>query len=355
MGGNKSFSLSEPQQVSGCCCQASREKDVGALQNLESAVEVKRQASLVTMSVETLGRQGGRMEPENHRQAIRDRLVRLEGGSFLMGTDDREGFPADGEGPVREVKLSPFYLSPYAVTNEEFRAFILGTGYVTDAERFGWSYVFHLFVTEKGKGSEPRVAQETPWWWVVEGASWAAPEGPGSTIEDRLNHPVIHISWHDAWAYCQWSGTRLPSEAEWEYASRGGLAQKRYPWGDVLRPDGQHRCNIWQGKFPIKNNESDGYSGTAPVDEYEPNGYGLYNMVGNVWEWCSNWFSVAETYKLGEVNPKGPVRGKAKSIRGGSYLCHRSYCNRYRVAARSSNTPDSSTGNMGFRIAADVE
>ncbi|MGO4538767.1 formylglycine-generating enzyme family protein [Paenibacillus sp. 2TAB19] len=279
-------------------------------------------------------------------------MVLLKGGSFLMGTEDREGFPADGEGPIREVTIDPFYVSPYAVTNAEFAAFVADTGYRTDAERFGWSYVFHLYVTKESDQEVRSTAQSTPWWWVVEGADWQSPEGKGSHIEQRMNHPAVHISWNDAAAYCAWSGTRLLSEAEWEFAARGGLVQKRYPWGDLLKPDGEHRCNIWQGKFPYKNNASDGYETTAPVDAYAPNGYGLYNMVGNVWEWCSDWFSPSSPVHDVRINPQGPSSGKTRSTRGGSYLCHKSYCNRYRVAARSSNSPDSSAGNMGFRVGA---
>jgi sulfatase modifying factor 1 len=279
-------------------------------------------------------------------------MIRLPGGTFLMGTDDGQGFREDGEGPVREVTLDPFLISPHATTNAEFSRFVEETGYETEAERFGWSFVFHLFITGKAKKKIRGVVDAAPWWKAVAGAHWRRPEGPGSGIKTRMKHPVVHVSHNDALAYCDWARKRLPTEAEWEFAARGGLEQKRYPWGDTLTPDGEHLCNIWQGKFPSKNTRKDGYAGTAPVDVFPPNGFGLYNVSGNVWEWCLDWFSA--TYHVGNVrtNPTGPPTGGSRVIRGGSYLCHKSYCNRYRVAARSSNTPDSSTGNSGFRCAA---
>jgi sulfatase modifying factor 1 len=300
--------------------------------------------------------QAGQIEPiAGHPLSSLDTMVLLPGGEFMMGTDDQEGFQSDGEGPVRAVTINPFYIDPYAVTNAQFAEFVRSTGYITEAQSFGWSFVFHLFVSAETAAKVQHVVQQTPWWWNVEGADWAHPEGPDSSIEERLDHPAIHISWNDAVAYCQWVGKRLPTEAEWEYAARGGLVQKRYPWGDLLKPGSEHLCNIWQGKFPDKNNCSDGYAGTAPVHAYQPNGYGLYNVSGNVWEWCEDWFSPDwhMNAKAPRTNPKGPQQGTRRVMRGGSYLCHKSYCNRYRVAARSSNTPDSSSGNMGFRCAAD--
>jgi formylglycine-generating enzyme required for sulfatase activity len=278
-------------------------------------------------------------------------MVALPGGAFLMGTDDREGFPADGEGPVRQVELSPFRITETTVTNSQFATFVKATGYRTEAEGFGWSYVFHAFVAEGLTGiGHPEGA---PWWTGVEGADWCHPDGRGTSIGSRPNHPVVHVSWNDASAYCEWRGVRLPTESEWEYAARGGLVQKRYAWGDELTPNGRHRCNIWQGRFPDLNTQEDGYAGTAPVKSFTPNGFGLHNMSGNVWEWCADWFSRDFHVDGPRKDPAGPGAGTDRVIRGGSYLCHASYCNRYRVAARSHNTPDSATGNMGFRCAAD--
>ncbi|MFD4230855.1 formylglycine-generating enzyme family protein [Streptomyces sp. NPDC058545] len=279
-------------------------------------------------------------------------MVLLKGGSFRMGTEDSDGFPEDGEGPVREVALSPFWIDANAVTNERFARFVDATGHVTEAERFGWSYVFAGFLPAALRRGAARPTQ-TPWWCGVEGAHWRAPEGPDSDVDSRADHPVVHVSHNDALAYCRWAGVRLPTEAEWEYAARGGLEQRRFPWGDELTPDGRHRCNIWQGRFPTKNTAEDGYRGTAPVDAFEPNGFGLYNMSGNVWEWCADRWGTEHGSRR-RTDPKGPARGTSRVMRGGSYLCHHSYCNRYRVAARTANTPDSSTGNLGFRCARDA-
>ena len=292
------------------------------------------------------------VSPKQVDADTRSRMVSLPGGTFLMGTDFTDGFPADGEGPVRPVMLRPFSIDRSTVTNRFFRQFVEATGYRTDAERYGWSFVFWLHIPRArfSEMVEDRV-QAAPWWCKVSGAMWSAPEGPGSNISKRDDHPVVHVSWNDAVAFTQWSGQRLPTEAEWEYAARGGLEQKLYPWGDKLRPNGEHRCNIWQGDFPNHDTAEDGYSGTCPVTAFPPNGYGLYSMTGNAWELCADWFSADFHRTAGRDNPTGPPSGTARVIKGGSFLCHKSYCNRYRVAARTSNTPDSSTSHMSFRCA----
>jgi formylglycine-generating enzyme required for sulfatase activity len=282
-------------------------------------------------------------------------MIAMQGGTFLMGTDYAEAFPDDGEGPVREVTLDPFWVDRYPVTNELFSQFVEATGYRTEAERFGWSFVFWAHVPkERFYELVVDTVAAAPWWCKVPGANWRNPEGPGSAIKSRGNHPVVHVSWNDALSFCEWSGQRLPTEAEWEYAARGGLVQKLYPWGDKLRPDGEHRCNIWQGEFPRHDTGDDGYTGTCPVDAFTPNGYGLYSTTGNTWEWCADWFSTSFHLTGSRINPKGPDSGDNKVMKGGSFLCHKSYCNRYRVAARSSNTPDSSTSHMSFRCARNI-
>ncbi|MFI0988579.1 formylglycine-generating enzyme family protein [Streptomyces exfoliatus] len=279
-------------------------------------------------------------------------MALLPGGTFLMGTDAGDGYAADGEGPVREIRLAPFLIDTTTVTNEAFAEFVDATGWVTLAERFGSSFVFAGLLPDGVRGGRPVPA--TPWWREVAHADWRRPEGPGSDIADRMDHPVVHVTWRDARAHAKWAGKRLPTEAEWEYAARGGLTQARYPWGDEREPGGAHRMNVWQGEFPAHNTAADGHLGTAPADAYEPNGYGLYNTCGNVWEWCSDWFHPTWHATGPRTDPAGPPSGGRKVMRGGSYLCHESYCFRYRVDARSSNTPDSSAGNIGFRCVAET-
>jgi sulfatase modifying factor 1 len=282
-------------------------------------------------------------------------MIKLDGGRFLMGTETDLGFPADGEGPVREVHVDPFYIDTFPVTAEQFGEFVKAVEYKTEAERFGWSFVFHKQIAE---GDYERLVDDTvaghEWWCKVDGSDWAHPEGPDSSVGWRLDHPVTHLSYADAIAYCDWAGKRLPTEAEWEYASRGGREQNTYPWGEELEPDGKHFCNVWQGRFPEEDSGADGYKGPCPVDAFPPNGYGIYSITGNVWEWCADWFHPTYHVTGTKSNPVGPSSGTSRVMKGGSFLCHASYCNRYRVAARTSNTPDSSTTNLGFRCVRDI-
>lgn len=278
-------------------------------------------------------------------------VVSVPAGEFTMGTDDPRGYPADGEGPPHRVDVAAFEIGRYAVTNAQFAAFADATGYRTTAEQFGNAFVFAGLLPDDFPPTQ--AVATAPWWRLVEGADWRHPEGPQSDLDGRGEHPAVHISWFDAVAFCTWSGTRLPTEAEWEYAARGGLDGVHYPWGDEREPGGEHRMNVYQGRFPAHDDGSDGYVGTCPVGSFPPNGFGLHEVTGNVWEWCADWFDPTWYQRSPDTDPRGPATGLARVMRGGSYLCHESYCWRYRVDARSANEPDSSTGNLGFRIARD--
>lgn len=280
-----------------------------------------------------------------------DTFVPVPAGEFGMGDDSAWAYPGDGEGPVHPVGLDAYRIDRYTVTNEAFALFVDATGWRTDAERFGWSFVFSGLLPDHFPDTRGVVGAE--WWRQVHGADWRHPEGPHSSLGGRERHPVVHVSWHDAQAYCSWTGTRLPTEAEWERAARGGLEGRPFPWGDQLEPDGVHRMNVFQGDFPRSNTGADGFLGTAPVDAFPPNGLGLYNTTGNVWEWCNDWFD-PDYYKAAPAQaPSGPRTGARRVQRGGSYLCHESYCRRYRVSARTCSEPASSTGHVGFRVVAD--
>ncbi|KZC12942.1 Sulfatase-modifying factor 1 [Dufourea novaeangliae] len=270
-------------------------------------------------------------------------MSKVDAGTFVIGTDEPIFF-ADGEGPKRQVYLDSFYIDEQEVSNGEFTAFVDATGYRTEAESFGDSFVFGGLLKKEVRSKVPVAVAQAPWWLQIKNADWKHPEGPASDLAHRMDHPVVHVSWNDAFAYCAWLGKRLPTEAEWEVACRGGLSDRLYPWGNNLIPNGRYRANIWQGDFPSNNTKEDGYESTSPVTEFPPNKYGLRNMIGNVWEWTFDWWSV----------DSGPSHGSDKVKKGGSYLCHKSYCFRYRCAARSQNTPDTSSGNLGFRCALSV-
>ena len=277
---------------------------------------------------------------------LAEHAVVIPGGTALVGTDAPQ-IPDDGESPLRRVRVHDFAMGAIAVTNAEFADFVAATGYVTEAERFGWSFVFWAQVPESHGPTEGVVAIE--WWRRVDGAIWSVPNGPGTEDVCHPDHPVVHVSWNDARAYCNWVGGRLPTEAEWEHAARGGLGDVPFPWGDAAPNDSDFMpCNIWQGRFPELNTARDGYATTAPAHSFQPNGYGLYNMVGNVWEWTSDSYRIRSLKKV--VKKRLSEMKGYKLSKGGSFLFHRSYCYRYRIAARSGTSPDSATTHHGFRV-----
>jgi len=259
-------------------------------------------------------------------------MVFIQGGEFLMGSSD--GMPY--EAPVHQVTVKSFLIDAHEVTIAEFAKFVAATQYKTEAERLGWSGAFNRKSGEWGK---------------VSGANWRHPDGPESSPSE--DEPVCQVSWEDAVAYAKWIGKRLPTEAEWEFAARGGLVGMKYAWGDKLRPNGKPVANWWQGHFPERDTGEDGFRGRAPVGSFPPNGYGLYDTAGNVWEWCEDWFADDYYQNSPNSNPSGPAAGFERVIRGGSWMCSENYCTNYRVGARGHATPDSGLDNLGFRCVRD--
>ena len=300
----------------------------------------------------------------------------IPGGEFTMGTDDPEGPPT--ERPAHKVRVDGFWMDITEVSNAQFRAFVDATHYLTTAEKpVDWESLKKELPPGTPKPSEERLApgslvftepgravpldDPANWWRWVAGANWRHPEGPGSSIEGKDDHPVVHVSWEDAAAYARWAGKRLPTEAEWEFAARGGLEGRKYAWGDEFEPSGKPMANTWQGPFPEKNTLADGFLRTAPGKTFPPNGYGLFDMVGNVWEWCGDWYR-PDAYRLipaGETprNPGGPESAldpadpyqPKRVTRGGSFLCSANYCTNYRPAARRGTAVDSGMSHLGFR------
>lgn len=309
-------------------------------------------------------------------------MVWIPGGEFTMGTDDDLGWP--DERPAHRVRVDGFWIDETEVTNAQFAEFVAATGYQTTAEK---PPDLEEIMSQVPPGTPPpdpsllvpgslvfvpppaepdNFEDVSQWWKWVPGADWRHPEGPQSNIEGREHHPVVHVSWYDATAYCAWAGKRLPTEAEWEFAARGGLEGQPYTWGDAEPgAGGRWQANIWQGDFPWNNEALDGYAGTSPVKSFPPNGYGLYDMAGNVWEWCQDWYDATIYQRRAGAkvidNPRGPKRGfdpanpfaPARSQRGGSFLCHDSYCWRYRPSARHACSPDTSSSHVGFRCVRD--
>jgi sulfatase modifying factor 1 len=275
-------------------------------------------------------------------------LIALSAGTFTMGADDGP-HPEDGEGPSRQVTLDAFSIAPTAVTNAQFENFVRDTRYTTVAEQTGTSFVFEMLLPAGVSKTSP--ALQAPWWCEIAGACWHLPEGPrGEAIKTRADHPVVHIALLDALAYCDWAGVKLPSEAQWEYGARGGLHAQPFPWGAALEPDGRPRSNVWQGTFPHSNTAQDGFVGTTPARCYAPNGFGLYAMTGNVWEWTADRFTALHSPRP-QINPRGPLNGNRAVAKGGSYLCHASYCQRYRTSSRQALDLFTTAGNLGFRVA----
>lgn len=301
----------------------------------------------------------------------------IPSGEFTMGTDDRRSMP--NERPAHRVKVDGFWIDERPVTNADFKKFVDATGYITTAERKPeWEELKKQLPPGTPKPSEdllvPGSLVFTPpsqavslnnlanWWTWTPGASWQHPLGPNSSLEGLGNHPVVQISWDDATAYAKWAGKRLPTEAEWEYAARGGLEGQRYFWGNEFQPNGKHMANTFQGEFPYAPKPEDGFPWTSPVDSFPANGYGLYDMAGNVWQWTADWYRVdtfAEQASQGHCeNPKGPQSSfdpgdpyaQKRVIKGGSFLCHASYCESYRPSARRGTPPDTGSSHVGFRL-----
>ncbi|NWS77377.1 SUMF2 enzyme, partial [Crotophaga sulcirostris] len=272
-------------------------------------------------------------------------MVQLPGGMFQMGSSSLE--KRSEEGPVREVMVKPFAIDKHPVTNREFREFVRDKKYKTEAEAFGWSFVFEDLVSEELKKKVTQKLESAPWWLPIEKAFWRQPSGPGSSIKDRLDYPVLHVSWNDAQAFCAWKGKRLPAEEEWEFAARGGLQQRVYPWGNKFQPN---RTNLWQGDFPRVDTAEDGYHGVSPVAAFPPqNNYGLYDLLGNTWEWT------ASEYLAPGLTSKQRAQ-KMHVLRGASWIdtADGSANHKARVTTRMGNTPDSASDNLSFRCAADV-
>ena len=306
-------------------------------------------------------------------------MVLIPGGVFSMGGD---GDGWKDEFPKHKVEIDSFWMDINEVTNNQFLEFVNSTGYITTAERnIDWNQIKKdlppntpkpddsylvpsslVFFPTSGAVNLNDVSQ---WWKFINGANWRQPQGPGSNIDGKGNHPVVHVSWYDAIAYCEWAGSRLPTEAEWEYASRGGIIDATFSWGNEDLDEGKLKANTWNGNFPYYNSKDDGFIYTADVRSFEPNGYGLFDMSGNVWEWCSDWYDENYYYSVSEIlsiNPQGPPKSydsnepyaQKKVSRGGSFLCHKSYCTGYRNSMRMKSSPDTSSIHAGFRTVVDA-
>jgi sulfatase modifying factor 1 len=340
-------------------------------------------ASLLLFAMTLVTSIAGSCEPKAAKQSAHEGMIFIPAGTFTMGSDDDSS--RRNEGPPHQVTVDGFWIDEHPVTNAQFQAFIQATGYTTTAERAPtWEelqkqlppgsqkpdeslLVAGSMVFTPSDGPVDRGDMRNFWRWVP-GANWKHPEGPHSDIKTRMNHPVVQVSWDDAATYARWSGKRLPTEAEWEFAARGGREKQKFPWGNEFQPGGKFMANTWQGNFPYRNTGEDGFIGTAPVKSFPPNGYGLYDMAGNVWQWCSDWYRPDTYTKRTETslkdehschNPSGPDQSfnpvnptsPERVTKGGSFLCHASYCESYRPAARRGTPADTGMSHIGFRCA----
>lgn len=298
-------------------------------------------------------------------------MIHIPGGAYLMGSDSH--YPE--EAPVHRVRVDPFWIDAIPVRNRDFRTFVEATGHVTFAEMAPKAEDYpgalpHMLRAGSLVFDPPTrpidLGDWSQWWTFRFGANWRKPYGPGSSIRDLDDHPVVHIAFADAQAYAAWAGKELPSEAEWEFAARGGLDQAEFAWGDELVPDGRQMANVWLGEFPHENLSPRRYKRTTPVGEYPPNGYGLLDMIGNVWEWTTDWYAPRHSRDEAKAccipaNPRGPAQDTSydplqpatriprRVLKGGSHLCAPNYCRRYRPAARHAHPVDTSTSHIGFR------
>ncbi|MGE0773396.1 MAG: formylglycine-generating enzyme family protein [Cyclobacteriaceae bacterium] len=298
-------------------------------------------------------------------------MVLIQGGNYTMG--GRSNQASRDEFPRHEERVNSFYMDATEVTNEQFAAFVKATGYMTTAEKdVDWeemkkqvpegtpkpadSLLLAGSLVFKQTSTAVNLNDYSQWWRWKTGASWKHPNGPGSDIKDKMNHPVVHISWFDAHAYARWAGKRLPTEAEWEWAASGGSSDVVYPWGNDPANQSADKANFWQGNFPYENTEEDGFYATAPVKSFPPNKFGLYDMAGNVWEWCEDIYNNQGYVEMVQDQvPGGRSFGVEHVLRGGSFLCNDSYCSGYRVSRRMGSTPDSGLNHTGFRCVRDKE
>jgi len=334
--------------------------------NLHSMIRIVSKVTLLSFIIISCG-------SKSNKQDLIFNMILIPGGKFMMGSADSTSF-AD-EHPPHLVNISPFLMDKYEVTNDQFNDFVNSTGYVTTAEK-----VFKYFDDKLGdsisrKGSlifdnsdlsDKQIVEDFSWWKWCNNASWKNPHGPTSSINNKMDHPVVHISWHDATAYAKWAGKRLPTEAEWEWAARGGEKNIKFPWGNSDPKNSYRKANLWQGIFPFTNEIKDGNQWSSKVGEYSPNGYGLYDMAGNVWEWCMDQYDLNAYKKRSKVkNLSNPISNttydlveigyEKRVMRGGSFLCDETVCSGYRITRRMRSTPDTGFIHTGFRCVKEVE